>query len=197
MAYSAAAQRIISAAITHFAQWGYESASLADIADAVGIRKASIYTHFSSKDELFTAAFDQALQTEIAFANSCFLSEEEDQLPGAKYCESLIERYAQSEHLRLFLRTSYIAPPSLDMFISQAHEQYLTQLSVGFSHRLQALLTLRGISKVVEVEYYSHAYLGIVDSLQVKLIYTDKANASIRLVAMQNMLRDALFALDS
>ncbi len=38
-----------------FAQRGYAAVSLGDIAQAVGVSKAAIYHHFSSKDELYTA----------------------------------------------------------------------------------------------------------------------------------------------
>ncbi len=45
-------ERITDAAIGLFAQRGYEAVSVQDIADAVGIKKSSIYNHFKSKDEI-------------------------------------------------------------------------------------------------------------------------------------------------
>jgi AcrR family transcriptional regulator len=46
---------IISAAAARFAQHGYHSVGLRDIAEAVDIRGASIYNHFSSKEEILYA----------------------------------------------------------------------------------------------------------------------------------------------
>ena len=52
-------QEILKTALKLFSAKGYESTSVAEIADAVGIRKASLYSHFTSKkvilDELVQA----------------------------------------------------------------------------------------------------------------------------------------------
>jgi AcrR family transcriptional regulator len=45
--------KILRAALSSFAVNGYEGTTLAHVAGAVGIRKPSLYNHFSSKDELF------------------------------------------------------------------------------------------------------------------------------------------------
>ena len=42
--------RILTAAEDQFGQYGYSSASLADIASRAGIRRASLLYHFASKD---------------------------------------------------------------------------------------------------------------------------------------------------
>ena len=50
--------RIVDAAIDLFAEKGFEAVSMNEIASAVGIKKASIYFHFRSKDEIMEAIFD-------------------------------------------------------------------------------------------------------------------------------------------
>src|SRR5215813_10820930 len=52
-------EAIVSAGLRLFAQRGFGSASIADIADAAGITKGAIYWHFESKDALFTAILDR------------------------------------------------------------------------------------------------------------------------------------------
>ena len=44
--------RILDVSIDLFAQKGFDAVSVQEIADAVGIRKASLYYHFSSKDQI-------------------------------------------------------------------------------------------------------------------------------------------------
>ena len=46
-------RKIIQSATKHFVQFGYRRASIADIAQSVGIGKGTIYLHFKSKNEIF------------------------------------------------------------------------------------------------------------------------------------------------
>src|SRR2546422_85623 len=49
---------IVSAALRLFAERGFASTSIADIAGAAGITKGAIYWHFDSKDALFKAILE-------------------------------------------------------------------------------------------------------------------------------------------
>ena len=59
--------RILAAAEHQFGQYGYSSASLAEIASSAGIRRASLLYHFSSKDVLYRAV-QEALFADLAEA---------------------------------------------------------------------------------------------------------------------------------
>ncbi len=48
-------QKILDAALDLFAQRGYEAVSVAQIAEAVGIKAPSLYKHYKSKQEIFNA----------------------------------------------------------------------------------------------------------------------------------------------
>lgn len=48
-------QRILKEALTLFAKKGYEAVSVAQIADAVGIKAPSLYKHYKSKQDIFDA----------------------------------------------------------------------------------------------------------------------------------------------
>ncbi len=51
-------ERILDAALTSFAQKGYEGTNLLDIAVSVGIVKSAIYRHFSGKEALWNTVID-------------------------------------------------------------------------------------------------------------------------------------------
>jgi AcrR family transcriptional regulator len=54
-------QRILAAAIELFAANGYAGTSVRDIAEAVGMTKAALYYHFSSKEEILEAVTEPLL----------------------------------------------------------------------------------------------------------------------------------------
>ena len=56
-------RRILEAAMRHFAQAGYHSARVEDIASELGIAKGSVFQHFGSKEALFLAAYRQAVRS--------------------------------------------------------------------------------------------------------------------------------------
>ena len=106
------AQKICAIAVEQFAERGYDVASLNDIAAAAGMRKPSLYAHFSSKEDLFEAAFERAVEAERLYVEQCF-AQCDDALPGAGYAHCLGERYQQSAHLRFLLRTAFFPPAAL------------------------------------------------------------------------------------
>lgn len=52
-------RRILDEALKLFSTKGYEATSIGRIADAVGIRKASLYSHFKSKQEILDTLMDE------------------------------------------------------------------------------------------------------------------------------------------
>lgn len=69
---TSAAERIAQLAVEQFAEHGYDAASLNDIAVRAGIKKASLYAHFASKDALYVVALELALQAELDYVQSQF-----------------------------------------------------------------------------------------------------------------------------
>ena len=61
---SLSASNICAIAVEHFADHGYDASSLNEIAVRAGMRKASLYAHFVSKDALFLTVFGIALDHE-------------------------------------------------------------------------------------------------------------------------------------
>ena len=51
--------QILAAALELFSVRGYEATSISQIADAVGLRKASLYSHFASKQDILDTLVDE------------------------------------------------------------------------------------------------------------------------------------------
>lgn len=55
-------QEILDAALDLFSRQGYEATSISSIAEAVGIKKASLYSHYSSKQSILDALVKNVLE---------------------------------------------------------------------------------------------------------------------------------------
>ena len=192
---SASADNICAVAVVHFSEHGYDASSLSDIAEQAGMRKASLYSHFAGKDALFLDVFADALAEEQAFMDGCFADEASlaanagGQLAGSLYCDRMAQRYADSAHLRFLLRTAYLPPASLRVEVGTGYEMLLAQLQ---RHYVASLRRLVPSLLPQRIELYAQAYLGIVDSLHVELIYAGGAALQQRHAALWQILSDSL-----
>lgn len=179
-------------AVGHFADHGYDASSLNEIAILAGMRKASLYAHFASKDALFHQVFELALAHELDHVASCFAAEiGSNAIVGQCYAERLIERYEHSAHLRFLLRTAFLPPAELRTAVSAGYEHYLGQIREAFADLLHTRHAWAQHDQV-RVETYAEAYLGIIDSLHVELFYASAQTCERRIVALFRLLGDSM-----
>ena len=85
MAKAATRERILETALALFSVQGYEATSVAEIASAVGIRKASLYSHFACKQDILDSLLQSIMAhyethsifTKADWTNTAFLAEME------------------------------------------------------------------------------------------------------------------------
>lgn len=102
-AYRARREEIIAAAGRAFLAKGYRATSFRDIADAVGVDRASLYYYFESKHELFRAATSVAVTRNIAEAEAIAAS---DRSPADKLTEivqRLLASYTDRDYPFMFI----------------------------------------------------------------------------------------------
>lgn len=187
---SPALQRICTAAIAHFAENGYDGASLSTIAQTVGIRKASLYSHVEGKDALFLLCLVEAVAVECAFVRTTFAQPLEAQGPGAGYATALADRFDHSVHLRFLLRAAYFPPAVHREAVAERFNTWIEMLGGCYQDQLRSVFTGR-FSAEQEARYID-AYLGIIDSLCVDLLYVGAAQMQRRLLALWQILSDSL-----
>ena len=79
-------QKILDAALDLFSMQGFDATSVSQIADEVGIRKASMYSHFSSKQDILESLMQEVMKqyewhsifSETNKDKSSFLTNEKD-----------------------------------------------------------------------------------------------------------------------
>ena len=183
-------EKICAVATSHFATYGYDASSLNTIAEAVGIRKASLYSHFQSKNDLFSTVFSAAYEQERVFMQQCFQVEQQSYL-GNGYCASLPSRFEQSPSLALFLKASFVGPAFLQVEIKAAYANYLTEVGEYFVLQLKAAVPSLTVD---EIATFQEAYLGIIDSLHIELIYSTLSAYEKKRTAMLEVLSKAIQA---
>jgi AcrR family transcriptional regulator len=102
-AYRARREEIIAAAGRAFLAKGYRATSFRDIADAVGVDRASLYYYFESKHELFRAATTVAVTRNIAEAEAIARSAQApvDKLTEIVRC--LLASYTDRDYPYMFI----------------------------------------------------------------------------------------------
>jgi len=111
--------KIIKNSLELFAQKGYEGTSMSDIATAVGIRKASIYSHYKGKEEIFQAVFSSIVEEHSNFLNEFF--ETLNGLSAEKKLETIFRGYISyckdNRNIDFWNRFYYFPPESLRTLI--------------------------------------------------------------------------------
>lgn len=100
---NATVQRILEVAHKEFLEKGYQGARMQAIADKANINKASLHYHFESKDKLFEAIFEEAMQMVLPIMLSALLHEPDLESKIARLVEAHIDLYLENPYLPGFI----------------------------------------------------------------------------------------------
>lgn len=162
-------KEIKKAALLNFTEKGYDGASLSDIAQEVGIKKQSIYSHFKSKDELFITVMEEVIDEETKFLHQFFSHYHSDL---KSYLEDFIlkfkERYINNEecNMKFVLRMAYMPPVHLREEVVYNFKLYFSELENLLN---ELFLSEEDFSK--KAERATLSFLTILDGLLVALMY--------------------------
>jgi AcrR family transcriptional regulator len=98
-------QAIIEKAKDVFREVGYDRASMSEIAKRLGGSKATLYSYFSSKEELFTSVMRLSPEVGEIFAP---FTDPDRKVATLKELREILERFAQA-YLKLHLRPEILA----------------------------------------------------------------------------------------
>lgn len=156
-------------ALLQFIEKGYEGTSLSDIAQGVGIKKQSIYSHFKNKDELFLTVTKQVINEEIDFLQDYFNQNNpnlQDFLNS--FIIELVKKYIQTEesNMKFVLRMAYMPPLHLKEEVINSFNLYFSELEylVKKSFSNEIIFSMKANNATL-------SFLTMLDGLLVALIY--------------------------
>ncbi|MED3965861.1 TetR/AcrR family transcriptional regulator [Niallia taxi] len=165
--------KIKEIALIHFARNGYEGASLAHIAEEVGIKKQSIYTHFKGKDELFlqlckdTSLYELNTVADYIYKNR--------NLPVKDILYNLLlhfrDQYEKNEYTKFWLRVSFFPPVHLHEQVMEIVYEYLDKVEGLLQPVFENAQSNGEIHSEVNLSQSTAAYLGILDGVFVEMLY--------------------------
>jgi len=177
-------QEILEHALALFMKKGYEGASMSDLAAATGIKKASLYAHYSGKEEIFSAVFTGVVEEYRETIQSLTLKrEDESALTRLERMFRAFLRYCHNNPRMYFWdRYFYFSPE----FIQARMEQETKETQDEFQQAIQSAIS-DGIARreirpqPVESAALAYYYLMIGLSMSVKLFDREELEREISL----------------
>lgn len=161
--------KIIEKAIYSFSMNGYDGTSISNIAELVGIKKSTIYSHFKSKDEIFEIATEISFKTENDFAVDYFSKKKDPILEVLEgFLVSLKDRFIEDESftINFVYKIGYRFGEKYYDFIKKYCDNYYFTVE----NLIIKYLIREGIQKDLAKEL-AMTYTALLDGLMVSLMY--------------------------
>ena len=165
-------QEILEHSLTLFMKQGYEGASMSDIASATGIKKASLYAHYSGKEEIFSAVFSGVVEEYRAMMQSLTLRrEDESALTRLERMFRAFLRYChENERMYFWDRYFYFPPEFIRARMEQETKETQGEFLVAISQAISEGIARGEIRpQPVQSAALAYYYLMIGLSMSVKL----------------------------
>ena len=177
-------QEILEHSLTLFMKQGYEGASMSDIASATGIKKASLYAHYSGKEEIFSAVFSGVVEEYRAMMQSLTLRrEDESALTRLERMFRAFLRYChENERMYFWDRYFYFPPEFIRARMEQETKETQGEFLVAISQAISEGISRGEIRpQPVQSAALAYYYLMIGLSMSVKLYEREALERDISL----------------
>ncbi len=154
-------ERMYKAALEEFSQLGFHQASVNSIAQKGGVSKATLYSHFGTKEALFLAVFDQVLHAMIhpPSIDLHAMTLEENVRLGIR---NLFTQVADTPEARFFFQCMTSDSALLSEELRNQLSNRFIAASLGEMKELSNAQKGGLISPHLNVEFIHHAFTGMI-----------------------------------
>ncbi|MEB2493246.1 TetR/AcrR family transcriptional regulator [Peribacillus frigoritolerans] len=165
--------QIKNVALNHFTDNGYEGTSMAQIAEDVGIKKPSLYSHFKGKDELFLQVCSDVFDDELKFAINYIDSNKTRPIEEFlfNFLIQFKERYERNRTTKFWLRISFFPPTHLYEQVIKYVYEYLDEVEEHLLLVIERAMIKGEINSTNGAKRVTAAFLGVLDGIFVEMLY--------------------------
>ena len=117
-------QEILNVSLSLFSIYGFEATSMSKIANTIGIRKASLYSHFESKQAILNEIIDEIL--EYYDKKSIFVNTDWNTVDVPENVDEIVKKI--QEQIQFILHDPYISKARKMLVIEQFNNPILSKL---------------------------------------------------------------------
>jgi TetR/AcrR family transcriptional regulator len=122
------AEKILDSAEQLFAERGFEGASLGEVANRVGIRGPSLYSHFESKWRLYEAVLERLLDPFFAMLEELAATQPSPQRSRDSVERMVAHHVAHPSLARLVQHAALAGGPQLDLLVDRWYRPFFESL---------------------------------------------------------------------
>ncbi|NQX44186.1 TetR/AcrR family transcriptional regulator [Paenibacillus tritici] len=177
------ANAILGAACSQFAEKGFEGASLAGIARAVGIKKQSIATYFAKKEDLFLAAFHEMARHYYEFLERLY-TEFRDIPVEIRLREIVYKNYyyrMEQPVLTAFYKMAVQFPPPFFRDVLGEQIALMEQQSAGLYRSIFEEGMRAGVIRQQQADSLLSAYYCLLDGIAMQMFFYSQEKFEQRL----------------
>ena len=184
------ALKLQNAALIRFAVQGFNATTMNEIASDVGIKKASIYAHFSSKDDLFLSLLPILVEEEYKYIQSMIIGGDQIESQLLAYLTNINIRFEESYHMRFWLRILFAPPVHLHDEVVTLMRQLMDDIELWIEAAIAASPLVD--NENLDVKILTSSYMAMIDSLHTELLFAGPEKYQIRLAAIWRLFETAI-----
>jgi len=169
-------ERIFYASAKLFSEKGYSNVSVREIADNVGIKAASIYNHYPSKESILEDIFDcikkrqDAFQQELEEKTACTDYKPDWTDMSLVYDPSELELMLWLT--RIMYMEQFTSDRAADMLVGRTQRYYVD----GYQYILETLYKKGRIKNEKNIYYYAEIMARLAQSMQLEFAHPELEN---------------------
>ena len=175
-------EKILKTSLKLFAEKGYKTTTVRDIAGAVGIKQSALYNHFKNKDEILSTLVEDLTSSAIVTLFSSKGESQELYRQGKALLHSIATTFKlisfdkQNEALfRLMMQEIYKNPAIRDTYSEYFYQENVKKLSAIFFMMMQENMIKSEDPLLLANEFFAPLFFY---QMQVSLLKLDKKSTS-------------------